>query len=81
MDFSEVVKRIIKYLIEGIVVAIVAFAIPKQSLKIDEVLILALCAAATFSILDVFMPAMGQGVRQGAAYGIGLGLGGFGVPA
>jgi hypothetical protein len=79
LDFSEVIKRIVKYLIEGVIVAIVAFAIPKQSLKIEEVLVIALCAAATFSILDVFLPAMGQGVRQGAAYGVGLNLGGFGL--
>ena len=76
-DFSELIKRVIKYLIEGIIVAIVAFAIPKQSLKLEEIMVIALCAAATFSILDVFLPAMGQGVRQGASLGVGLNLSQF----
>lgn len=77
VDFSEVIKRIVKYLIEGIIVAIVAFAIPKQSLKLEEVLVIALCAAATFSILDVFLPSMGSSVRNGAGLGVGLNLVGF----
>lgn len=76
-DFGEMIKRVIKYLIEGIIVAIVAFAIPKHSLKLEEIMVIALCAAATFSILDVFLPAMGQGVRQGASLGVGLNLARF----
>ena len=55
-DFNELVKRVIKYLVEGIVVALVAFAVPKKSLNVEEVVIIALTAAATFSILDVFIP-------------------------
>ena len=35
-DFSELVKRVIKYLIEGLMVAIAAYAIPKQSLKVEK---------------------------------------------
>ena len=76
-DFSEMIKRIIKYIIEGLIVAVVAYAIPKQSLKLEEIMVIALCAAATFSILDVFLPAMGQGVRQGASLGVGLNLAQF----
>ena len=33
IDLSELVKRAIKYLVEGLMVAIAAFAIPKRSLK------------------------------------------------
>ena len=54
-DFNELVKRVVKYLVEGIVVALVAFAVPKKSLNVEEVVIIALTAAATFSILDVFI--------------------------
>ena len=36
-DFSELVKRAIKYIVEGIMVAIAAYAIPKKSLNIEEV--------------------------------------------
>ena len=40
-DIAELVKRVIKYLVEGLMVAIAAYAIPKQSLKIDEIVLLA----------------------------------------
>ena len=76
-DFSEIVKRIVKYLIEGIIVAIVDYSIPKHRLNLEEVVVIALSAAATVSILDVFIPAMGQSVRSGAGAGIGLNLVGF----
>ena len=34
-DFGELVKRAIKYLVEGLMVALAAFAIPKHSLNLD----------------------------------------------
>jgi ABC-type Co2+ transport system permease subunit len=73
-DFSELIKRAIKYLVEGLVVAIVAVLIPKKSLNVEEIIIIALTAAATFSILDVFIPSMGSSVRQGAGLGLGFNL-------
>ena len=76
-DFSELVKRAIKYLIEGIMVAIAAYAIPKKRLDLEEVVIIGLMAAATFSVLDVFVPSMGASARGGAGFGIGANLVGF----
>jgi len=73
-DFNELVKRAIKYLIEGLAVSICAFAIPKKKLDVEEVVIIALVAAATFSILDVFIPAMGSSARGGAGFGLGANL-------
>jgi Na+/serine symporter len=78
-DFSEIVKRIVKYLIEGIIVAIVAYSIPKHRLNLEEVVVIALSAAATFSILDVFMGGVSNKARDGLGYGIGLKLAGFGI--
>ena len=76
-DFNELVKRVIKYLVEGIVVALVAFAVPKKSLNVEEVVIIALTAAATFSILDTYVPSMAVSARSGAGFGIGANLVGF----
>jgi hypothetical protein len=76
-DVQELVKRVVKYLIEGVVVAIVAFSLPKQTLNIEEITIIGLVAALTFSILDVFVPAMGATARTGAGFGIGANLVGF----
>jgi ABC-type Co2+ transport system permease subunit len=75
-DLSELVKRVIKYLVEGIIVAIAAYSIPKKSLNLEEILIIGLMAAATFSVLDVFIPSMGAGARQGASFAIGTGVAG-----
>jgi hypothetical protein len=77
IDFSEFVKRAIKYLVEGIMVAIAAYAIPKKSMNMEEVVIIGLTAAATFSVLDVFIPTMASSARGGAGFGIGANLVGF----
>ena len=74
---SEFVKKAIKYLVEGLMVAIAAYAIPKHSLKVEEILIIAFTAAATFSVLDVFAPAFSSSARSGSGFGIGMNLVGF----
>jgi hypothetical protein len=76
-DASELIKRVIKYLVEGLMVAIAAYAIPKRSLNMEEIGLLALTAAATFSILDTYIPSMGVTTRSGAGFGIGANLVGF----
>lgn len=77
IDLGELMKRAIKYLVEGLMVAIAAFAIPKRSLNLDEVALIALSAAATFSILDTYVPSMGVSARSGAGFGMGANLVGF----
>lgn len=75
-DLSELIKRVIKYLIQGFMVAIAAFAIPKRSLNLEEIALLALTAAATFAILDTYLPAMSVAAHNGTGLGIGLRLAG-----
>jgi ABC-type Co2+ transport system permease subunit len=77
INVVELVKRIIKYLVEGLMVAIAAYAIPKRSLNIEEIVLIALTAAATFSILDTYVPSMGASARSGTGLGIGLNLAHF----
>ena len=76
-DIAELVKRIIKYLVEGLMVAIAAYAIPKRSLNIEEIVLLALTAAATFSILDTYVPSIAVTTRSVAGFGIVANLVGF----
>jgi ABC-type Co2+ transport system permease subunit len=76
-DVQELVRRIVKYLIEGLMVAIAAYAIPKKSMNLEEIALLALVAAATFSILDTYIPSMGVSARTGAGFGIGANMVGF----
>lgn len=77
VDINELFKRAIKYLVEGLMVAIAAFVIPKRSMQIDEIALIALTAAATFSILDTYVPSMAANARSGAGFGIGANLVGF----
>ena len=75
-DLGELVKRAIKYLVEGLMLAIAAYAIPnaKRALNLDEVALIALTAAATFSILDTYVPSLAVSARSGAGFGIGANL-------
>jgi hypothetical protein len=66
--FAEIVNRIIKYLIEGLVIAAAAIFIPKRALPLDEV--------ATLAVLAV-SPSVGVTARQGAGFGLGANLVGF----
>ena len=77
LDLGELVRRAVKYLVEGLMVALAAYAIPKKSLNLDEVALIALTAAATFSILDTYVPSMAVSARSGAGFGIGANLVGF----
>jgi|TARA_X000000950_G_scaffold227663_1_gene274883 ABC-type Co2+ transport system permease subunit len=76
-DFSELLKRAIKYIVEGVMVAIAAYAIPKKALNVEEIVVIGLMAAATFSVLDVFVPSIASSARGGAGFGIGANLVGF----
>jgi ABC-type Co2+ transport system permease subunit len=73
-NVAELIKRVVKYVSEGLMVAIAAFAIPKRSLNLEEIALLALTAAATFAILDTYIPSMGVSSRTGAGFGIGANL-------
>lgn len=77
IDFSEVLTRMVKYLLEGLVVAFAAYAVPQIKLDLAEIATIALVSAATLSILDFFSPSMGTAARFGAGAGIGANLVGF----
>ena len=77
VNLSELVKRLVKYLVEGFVVGVAAFLIPKKKISIEDSLWIGLVGAMTFSILDMFSPSIGVSIRQGAGLGLGAGLVGF----
>jgi 4-amino-4-deoxy-L-arabinose transferase-like glycosyltransferase len=76
-DFMEVFVRILKYLMEGLVVATAAFMFPNKKLTMDDVVLIGFVAAATFSLLDLYSPSLGVSARSGAGLGIGANLVGF----
>lgn len=77
MGLGEIVNRVIKYLIEGLVVAAAAIFIPRKALPMDEIATLAVVAAVVFAVLDAVSPSMGVTSRQGAGLGLGFKLVGF----
>lgn len=74
VDVKELTVRILKYILEGAIVAIAAWLIPSKKPNVEEVLTLALVAAATFSILDLFLPSISASARMGVGLGIGASL-------
>jgi hypothetical protein len=71
-DPSEMLKRITKYLIEGVIVAIVARWISSHKLTLQEIATIALTASATFILLDVYSPSVSAGYRQGVGLILGI---------
>ena len=77
MDLAEVLNRAIKYLIEGIAVGLAAVLGPRKGIDFQEVVAIAIVAAAVFAVLDLVSPSIGVTARQGAGFGIGANLVGF----
>lgn len=69
--------NILKYLIEGIVVAVVAYYLTGRKRSVTEVASIGVVAALTFAVLDYFTPSIGSSARLGSGFGIGSNLVGF----
>lgn len=78
-DFSEFMKKVIKYLILGMCVSVVSALLPKKSMAIEEIIVIGITAASVFAILDTFAPQIGVAARQGVGMSVGVGLTG-GLP-
>jgi hypothetical protein len=77
VDMGDLVTRLLKYVLEGLAVAVAAYVIPGKTMRWGEVAMIALTATATFAILDIYAPSVGSSARTGAGFGIGAGLVGF----
>lgn len=73
-DTREMFKRLVKYLMEGVVVGIVAAILPSKQLSPQEIILLGLTAASIFALLDLVAPAISAGARQGVGLGVGFNL-------
>lgn len=79
MDLSvtELVTRVIKYLLEGLAVAVAMTVIPRRVPSLEEIISVSVVAALVFAILDLLSPSVGLTARQGAGFGLGANLVGF----
>ena len=71
LDLSEIIKRAVKYLLEGGAVALAARYIPSEKIDVREVAAIAFTAACVFAILDMYAPSVSVAARQGAGFAIG----------
>ena len=71
LDMSEVIKRAVKYLLEGAAVALAARYIPAEKINLEEIAMIAFTAACVFAILDMYAPSISVAARQGAGFAIG----------
>ena len=74
INSRELCKRVVKYVLQGMVIAISALVLPKSKIDFEAVIALALIAAATFAIIDTLMPSMTFPVQLGAGFSIGSNL-------
>lgn len=79
VNSRELCKRLIKYLLLGLVLAFAQLVIPKRSVSIEEVATMAIIAAATFAVIDLFSgeESMGKDARTGAALVMGARVAGL----
>jgi hypothetical protein len=78
MSMRHFLSNLVKYIVEGLVVAVVAYYIPERNTDLKTVAMIGLIAALTFALLDYFSPSIGASSRLGAGFGIGSNLVGFG---
>ena len=78
VNSRELCKRVVKYVLMGMVIAICTLVLPKSKLDFEAVIALALVSASTFAIIDTFIPTMSYPVQLGAGFGIGASMVGFG---
>ena len=80
IKMDNILKIAMKYVIEGLAIAIVAFYVPllyKTSLRkptFTEIFSISITAALTMFILDYFTDSIGMGARLGVGFGIGKNL-------
>jgi len=77
IDFTEVLRRAVRYLVQGFAVALAAYYIPQKKIDLNEIMVIAMTAASIFALLDVLSPTIGGYVKTGIGIGIGLGQVGF----
>jgi ABC-type Co2+ transport system permease subunit len=74
LDIYEFIKRILRYCVMGLVIAVVSLVAPRKPLSLEEITFIALSAASVFAILDTFAPSIGKAARNGVGFGVGTGL-------
>ena len=81
-NWQDLINRLVKYLLEGLVVAVAAWLVfgRKKKQNLEDFVLLGLTASATFAVLDIGLtPSIASTARKGAGFGVGAGLVGWPV--
>lgn len=54
----EVYKRMFKYIIQWIIIALATSYLPSKQLKTSEIIIIATIGTISFAILDIYIPSV-----------------------
>lgn len=76
-DFQEALKRLFRYVLEGLVVGLSVNLISRKKLNFEEIVLIGVTSSAILSLLDIFSPTVSSGARTGMGYGLGLGTVGY----
>jgi hypothetical protein len=69
---KTITTKIIKYLVEGLAVAVAAYYIPRRKMALPEIAAIGVSAAAIFAVLDILGPKLADPVKTGMGLGIGI---------
>jgi hypothetical protein len=73
LEYQNFFTRLIKYILEGLAVAIAATLMSRrQAFSYNEIAIIATTAALTFFLLDTLAPSMALSARTGTGFGVGV---------
>jgi hypothetical protein len=72
--FYSIIRQVIKYLIQGFVVAMAGYYIPAKKPQLNEIIMISLVAASTFAILEIYMPDAYMAARFGFGFQTGTQL-------
>ena len=73
----ELCKRVIKYILQGLVISICCLLIPKAKPDFEAIIALGLVSSATYAVIDLFAPSLTFPLNLGVGFGIGSSLTGM----
>ncbi len=71
---EEVLKKILRYVLEGLVIAVCSKLIPGNKFEVKHIMMMTMLITVIFMLLDVFSSDTLTSVRWGVGIGLGYGI-------
>jgi len=72
LNEEEMKKRIMKYLMHGLAIALVTYYIKNNESTLQQTFMIAFSSATVYAILDIVSPALANSTLLGTGIGIGM---------